>query len=56
METIMEQFVGLDVSQDFTHIYLVDNNGKTVWQGKCKSTPEEIAETIKSKSPYVISR
>lgn len=49
----MEQFVGLDVSQDFTHICVVDNSGKQIWQGKCLSTPEAIAEALKSKAPDV---
>jgi len=45
----MKHFVGLDVSQDLTHICIVDSDGKTKWQGKCKSTPEEIAETVKAR-------
>ncbi len=47
----MEQFVGLDVSQDFTHLCVVDSNGKTIWQGKCASTPDHIAETLRAKAP-----
>jgi hypothetical protein len=35
----MEQFVGLDVSQELTHLCVVDSNGAIVWQGKCDSTP-----------------
>jgi transposase len=49
----MEQFVGLDVSQQMTHVCIIGSDGKTVWQGKCLSTPEAIAEVIKSKAPDV---
>ena len=48
----MEQFVGLDVSQELTHLCVVDSNGAIVWQGKCDSTPEAIAESIKVKAPF----
>ena len=47
----MEQFVGLDVSQEFTHVCVVDHSGEKVWQGKCASTPEAIAEVITGKAP-----
>lgn len=43
----MEMFVGLDVSQDISHVCFVDGNGKTLWQGKCASTPEAFAEAIR---------
>ena len=48
----MEQFVGLDVSQELTHLCVVDGKGSIVWQGKCDSTPEAIAESIKVKAPF----
>jgi hypothetical protein len=47
----MDQFVGLDVSQEMTHLCAVGGAG--VWQGKCLSTPEDIAGTIRSKAPDV---
>jgi len=50
----MEHFVGLDVSQEMTHLCVIDGQGKTVWQGRCLSTPEAIAGTIKSKAPDVV--
>lgn len=46
----MEQLVGLDVSQELTHLCVVDSNGAIVWQGTCDSTPDEIAERIKMKA------
>lgn len=50
----MEQFVGLDVSQDKTHVCVIDSNGKVVWQGTCPSTPEEISRAVKAKAPKAI--
>lgn len=47
----MEHYVGLDVSQQFTHICVVDAQARVVWQGKCRSTPEAIAEAVCSKAP-----
>lgn len=29
----MEHYVGLDVSQDVTHVCVVDRDGKILWQG-----------------------
>jgi transposase len=49
----MEQYVGLDVSQQTTHLCVIDNNGKAVWRGQCASTPEAIAKTIQTKAPKV---
>lgn len=49
----MEKFVGLDVSQEATHVCVVDGKGETVWQGKCPSTPDAIAAAIKDKASGV---
>jgi transposase len=49
----MEQFVGLDVSQDMTHVCVIGSDGRIIWQGKCLSTPEAIADAIKTKAPKV---
>jgi hypothetical protein len=50
----MEHFVGLDVSQELTHLCVISSDGKTVWQGKCSSTPKDIAATIRSKAQDVV--
>ncbi len=50
----MEQFVGLDVSQEITHVGVVDSAGKTVWQGKCLSTPEAVAAVINGRAPKAV--
>jgi len=47
----MKQFVGLYVSQDITHLCVINSEGKTVWQGRCLSAPEAIASTVKAKAP-----
>src|ERR687893_2627395 len=52
--TDMEQYVGLDVSLEQTSVCVVDGSGKTLWQGKCASTPEAIAATIRAKAPSVV--
>ncbi|CCF00754.1 putative transposase (plasmid) [Sinorhizobium fredii HH103] len=46
----MEQFVGLDVSQDITHMCVIDSDGKIVWQGTCLSTPDSISGAIRAKA------
>lgn len=50
----MEQYVGLDVSQDATYVCVVDRDGKTLWQGQCLSTPESIGATVKEKAPAAV--
>ena len=50
----MEQYVGLDVSLEQTSVCVVNGDGKTLWQGKCASTPEAIAATIRAKAPAVV--
>jgi transposase len=50
----MEQYVGLDVSQKETAVCVVDADGKRLWQGPCRSTPEAIAEVLRSKAPLAI--
>lgn len=33
------------------HLCVVDSNGKRIWEGKCHTTPEAIADTIRDKAP-----
>lgn len=47
----MECYVGLDISQSMSHVCVVDSKGKRIWEGKCRTTPEAIAETIRDKAP-----
>ncbi len=50
----MEQYVGLDVSQEQTSVCVVDGGGKVIWQGKCASTPEAIVATIRARAPEAV--
>lgn len=50
----MQHFIGLDVSQEMTHLCVIGSDGKTVWQGRCLSTPEDIAGTIRAKASDVV--
>jgi transposase len=54
MELLMEQFVGLDVSQKLTHVCVVDQKGSIVWRGTCPSTPEDIATTVRARAPHAV--
>lgn len=47
-----QQFVGLDVSQAETAVCVVDASGAVLWQGKCASTLEAIAATLKRRAPH----
>src|ERR1039458_1133950 len=50
----MQQYVGLDVSQELTYACVVDRDGKILWQGQCASTPEAIGAIIKEKAPGAV--
>src|SRR5271163_2958808 len=52
--SVMDQYVGLDVSLEQTSICVVDSDGKALWQGKCASTPEALAGVIRTRAPGVI--
>jgi transposase len=49
-----EQYIGLDISQDVAYVCVVDREGKSLWQGKCDSTPESMAATIRDKAPNAV--
>jgi hypothetical protein len=44
----LKQYVGLDVSLKETSIAVIDENDKLVWRGSVLSTPEAIAEALRS--------
>jgi transposase len=50
----MNQYVGLDVSQKVTSVCVVDENGRKLWTGRCASTPEALAATIRERAPQAI--
>lgn len=47
----MEVYVGLDISQSMTHLCVVDIKGQRIWEGKCRTSPDDIAKTIREKAP-----
>jgi transposase len=47
----MNQYVGLDVSQDQTSICVVNERGRVLWQGKCATAPEALAATLRIRAP-----
>lgn len=49
----MKTYVGLDVSQKETSICVVDADGRKIWAGKSKSTPEAIADALRTRAPGV---
>ncbi len=49
----MKHYVGLDVSTKETHVCVIDEEGETRWQGRCRSIPEAIAAAIRAHAPGV---
>ena len=41
------------MSLEQTSICVVDGSGKTLWEGKCASTPQVLAAVIRAKAPAV---
>lgn len=48
----MKQYVGLDVSQKETSVCVVDDTGKTLFQGKAKSDPGALTELLRKRAPH----
>jgi transposase len=48
----MKQFVGLDVSRKETSVCIVDDTGRSMYEGKAKSTPGALTELIRKYAPY----
>jgi len=48
----VKQYVGLDVSQRETSVCVVDDAGKTVFQGKAKSDPGALTELLRKRAPH----
>jgi transposase len=43
----MPLYVGLDVSQKTTAICVVDEGGRRIWRGECRTEPDEIAALVR---------
>jgi transposase len=50
----MVQYVGLDVSQAETSVCVVDNEGRRLWQGRCRSTPDSIQKVLAEHAPQAV--
>ena len=48
----MKQYVGLDVSQQETSVCVVDQAGRTVYEGKAKSNPGTLTELLRKRAPH----
>lgn len=48
----MSLYVALDVSQKETHICVVDEHKKVVWEGKCFTSPTAIADKLNLHVPH----
>ena len=47
---MVEVYVGLDVSDKSTHLWVVDATGAVRWSGACATDPEVIARTLKTRA------
>src|SRR5271165_5118126 len=43
----MARFVGLDVSQKLTSICVVDDAGRRLWRGQCRTGPKQIERAVR---------
>ncbi|MES0205200.1 IS110 family transposase [Mesorhizobium australicum] len=50
----MMQYVGLDVSQRETSVCVIEDTGKTVFQGKAKSDPGALTELLRKRAPHAV--
>jgi transposase len=50
----MKQYVGLDVATEETKIHVVDEEGRRMWRGKCRSHPDAIESTLRRHAPDAV--
>jgi transposase len=43
----MKQYVGLDVSMEETKLHVLDEEGRRVWRGRCRSHPDAIEAAVR---------
>jgi transposase len=48
----MKQYVGLDVSMEETKLHVLDEEGRRVWRGKCRSHPDAIEAALRKHAPH----
>jgi transposase len=47
----MKQYVGLDISLEETKLHVLDDEGRRVCRGKCKSHPDDIEAALRKHAP-----
>jgi transposase len=50
----MKQYVGLDVSMEETKLHVLDEEGRRVWRGKCRSHPDDIEAAVRKRAPETV--
>ena len=50
----MKQYVGLDVSMEETKLHVLDEEGRRVWRGTCRSHPDDIEAAVRKRAPEAV--
>lgn len=50
----MSHYVGLDVSLKETSVCVVDEDGRVVWRGTCRSTPTAMSAMLSKRAPDAV--
>jgi transposase len=50
----MKQYVGLDVSMEETKVHILDEEGRRVWRGTCRSHPDAIEAALRQHAPAAV--
>ena len=50
----MKHYVGLDVSLEETKIHVLDEKGRRVWRGKCRSHPDAIEAALRRHASHAV--
>jgi transposase len=50
----MKHYVGLDVSMEETQIHVLDEEGRRLWRGKCRSHPDAIEAALRQHAPHAV--
>jgi transposase len=50
----MKQYVGLDVSMEETKVHILDEEGRRVWRGSCRSHPDAIEAALRQHAPAAV--
>ena len=50
----MKQYVGLDISMEETKLHVLDEEGRRVWRGTCRSHPDDIEAAVRRHAPAAV--